>query len=225
MEQNKLENQFKEKLNSREIKPTEMAWNRLDAMLSVAENKKPKRKFNWVYIAASFIGFLLISTVFFNQKENTNDIKKITVVIENSIPKESSKTEIKSLKKEPYLSKTILIPENKPLVQTQKKNKTKVENPTINIQENVVAEMESNNRNESIVEHKNSISENIDSLLASAEKKPKSGNKNPSVKINSTDLLHQVDRELQISFREKALNTISQKYKEAKEALANRNNQ
>lgn len=225
MEQNKLENQFKEKLNSREIKPTEMAWNRLDAMLSEAENKKPKRKFNWVYIAASFIGFLLISTVFFNQRENTNDIKKNTVVIENSIPKESSKTEIKSIKKEPIFSKTILIPENKPLVQTQKNNKTKVENPTINIQENAVAEMESNNRNESIVEHKNSISENIDSLLASAEKKPKSDNKNPSVKINSVVLLNQVDGELQISFREKALNTISQKYKEAKEALANRNNQ
>ena len=225
MEQNKLETQFKEKLNSRKIKPTEMAWDRLDAMLSVAENKKPKRKFNWVYIAASFIGFLLVGTIFFNQKVNTIDIKKNTVVIENSTPKESSKTEIKSIRKEPYLSKTILIPENKPLVQTQKNNKTKVENPTINIQENAVAEMESNNRNESIVEHKNSISENIDSLLASVEKKPKSGNKNPSVKINSTDLLHQVDGELQISFREKALNTISQKYKEAKEALANRNNQ
>ena len=68
MEQNKLETQFKEKLNSRKIKPTEMAWDRLDAMLSVAENKKPKRKFNWVYIAASFIGFLLVGTIFFNQK-------------------------------------------------------------------------------------------------------------------------------------------------------------
>ena len=225
MERNKVEKQFKEKLNSREIKPTEMAWDRLDAMLSVAENKKTKRKFNWLYIAASFIGFLLVGTVFFDQKENTNDIKKNTVVIENSIPKESSKTEIKSIKKEPDFSKTILIPENKPLVQTQKNNKTKVENPTIDIPENAIAEIESNNRNESIVEHKNSISENIDSLLASVEKKPKSGNKNPSVKINSTDLLHQVDGELEVSFRERALNTITKKYKEAKEAFANRNNQ
>ena len=38
MEQNKLETQFKEKLNSREIKPTEMAWDRLDVMLSIPEN-------------------------------------------------------------------------------------------------------------------------------------------------------------------------------------------
>ena len=75
MEQNKLETQFKEKLNSREIKPTEMAWDRLNAMLSVAEPsdteqaiQNPKRKFTWLYIAASFMGFLLISTVYYLEK-------------------------------------------------------------------------------------------------------------------------------------------------------------
>ena len=225
MEQNKLETQFKEKLNSRKIKPTEMAWDRLDAMLSVAENKKPKRKFNWVYIAASFIGFLLVGTIFFNQKVNTIDIKKNTVVIENSTPKESSKTEIKSIKKDPNFSKTILKSETKPLVQTQKNTKINVEKTTFKTQESSVAEIKPKNQNESIVELKNTTPENIDSLLASAETNTKSSSKNSSVKINSTNLLNQVDGELQVSFREKALNTITQKYKEAKEALANRNNQ
>ena len=230
MEQNNLETQFKEKLNSREIKPTEMAWDRLNAMLSVAEpsdNKlaKPKHKFTWLYIAASFIGFLLISTVFFNQKENTIDIKKNTVVIENSIPKENSKTEIKSIKTETNFSKPIIKSETKLLVQTQKNSKTKVENPTLKTQENAIAEIQPTNLNEPIIEHKNSIPENIDSLLASAETNSKSSSKDSSVKINSKDLLNQVDGELQLSFREKALNTISQKYKEAREALANRNNQ
>lgn len=231
MEQNKLETQFKEKLNSREIKPTEMAWDRLNAMLSVAEPskgeqvQKPKHKFTWLYVAASFIGFLLISTVFFNQKENTIDIKKNTVVIENSIPKESSKTEIKSIKTEPNFSKTILKSETKLLAQTQKKSKTKVENPTLKTQENAVAEIQPNNQKETIASNENTIPENIDSLLASAETNSKSSSKNSSVKINSTNLLNQVDGELQVSFREKALNTITQKYKEAREALANRNNQ
>ena len=231
MEQNKLETQFKEKLNSREIKPTEMAWDRLNAMLSVAEPskgeqvQKPKHKFTWLYVAASFIGFLLISTVFFNQKENTIDIKKNTVVIENSIPKENSKTEIKSIKTEPNFSKTILKSETKLLAQTQKKSKTKVENPTLKTQENAVAEIQPNNQKETIASNENTIPENIDSLLASAETNSKSSSKNSSVKINSTNLLNQVDGELQVSFREKALNTITQKYKEAREALANRNNQ
>ena len=55
---NNLENQFRDKLNAREIQPSPMAWDRLDAMLTVAENKKPKRKWNWLLIAASFVGIL-----------------------------------------------------------------------------------------------------------------------------------------------------------------------
>ena len=67
MEQNNLETQFKEKLNFREIKPTEMAWDRLDAMLTVAEDKKPIRSYGWIYIAASIVGFAFLGTFFFNQ--------------------------------------------------------------------------------------------------------------------------------------------------------------
>ena len=231
MEQNKLETQFKEKLKSREIKPTEMAWDRLDAMLTVAELSdsgqvhKPKRVFNWLYIAASFIGFLLIATVFFNKKENIPNIKKNTVVIENTIPKESSKTEIKSIKMQPNFFKTIVRSETKPLVQTKKNIKSKVEDLTLKTQGNNVSDIQLNNQSELIVVNKNIIPENIDSLLASVVKTPQSGAKNSSVKINSSALLLQVDVELQVSFREKALNTITQKYKETKEALVNRNNQ
>ena len=42
MEPNKLENQIREKLHSREIQPSAQAWDRLDAMLTVAEEKKNK---------------------------------------------------------------------------------------------------------------------------------------------------------------------------------------
>ena len=42
MERNKLETQFKEQLDSREIKPSEMAWDKLDAMLTVAEKQKQR---------------------------------------------------------------------------------------------------------------------------------------------------------------------------------------
>lgn len=232
MEQNKLETQFKEKLNSREIKPTEMAWDRLNAMLSVAElndtqqaTQKTTSKFTWLYIAASFIGFLLISTVFFKTKENTIDIKKNTVVIENSNPKESSKVAIKSIKVASNVSQTKVKSDSKPLVQTQKDTKSNVEDPIFKTQENAVAEIQPNNQNLQVEENKNISHENMENLLASVEKNSKTDRKNSSLKINSTDLLHQVDGELEVSFREKALNTITKKYKEAKEALANRNNQ
>ena len=89
----------------------------------------------------------------------------------------------------------------------------------------MLAEIQLNNRNLIITDKTSFISDNIDSLLASAEKNNKSDVKKSTVKINSSDLLHQVDGELELSFREKALNTINKKFKEAKEALANRNNQ
>jgi hypothetical protein len=225
MEQNKLETQFKEKLNSREIKPTEMAWDRLDAMLSIAENNKPKRKFTWLYIAASIIGFLMISTVFFYQKGDEIEIKKNTVVIESTSVKENSKTEINTVKKEPNFSKNIIIPVTKPLVRTQENMNYKVKNKTVKTIEIVEAEIQPKNQNLQIEENKNVSHENIESLLASAEKNSKSNPNNSSIKINSTDLLNQVDGELEVSFRERALNTITKKYKEAKEAFANRNNQ
>ena len=51
---NKIENQFKKQLNEREIKPSEAAWDRLDAMLNVAEKKK--RKFPWIACCRQFFG-------------------------------------------------------------------------------------------------------------------------------------------------------------------------
>jgi uncharacterized protein YqfB (UPF0267 family) len=223
MEPNKFENQFREKLNSRELNPSEAAWDRLDAMLSVVD--KPKRKFSWLYIASSILGFLLVSTIFFNQKENTIDVKKNNVAIENKTEKVNLKTEIKSIKTESDFSKINLKQETKPLVQTQKNTKSNAENQMLKTKKEVVAEIQPNNQKELIVANINSNPENIDSLLASVEKNSQSDSKKPSVKVNTTNLLNQVDGELQLSFREKALNTITQKYKEAKEALVNRNNQ
>ena len=91
MEPNKLETQFKEQLNFREIKPSEMAWSKLDAMLTAADpstseqaKQKPKAKLPWLLVAASFVGFLLIGTVFFSQKENALENQDNEVVIQNS---------------------------------------------------------------------------------------------------------------------------------------------
>ena len=80
MEQNNIENQFRKKLNEREIQPSENAWDRLDAMLTVVE--KPKRNFSWMYIAASFLGFILIATVFFSQTEEMTDVERENVVLQ-----------------------------------------------------------------------------------------------------------------------------------------------
>lgn len=96
MGHNKLENQIKEKLNSREIQPSAQAWDRLDAMLSVAEEKKTKRSFGWLYIAAG-ITVLLIAGMFFLAQNSTDAINQDTVVDsemkEDTIQKEQNKLE------------------------------------------------------------------------------------------------------------------------------------
>lgn len=70
---NTTERNFRDKLNEREIMPSANAWDRLDAMLTVAEEKKSRRGYGWLYIAASISGFLLIGTVFLSQTEQVID--------------------------------------------------------------------------------------------------------------------------------------------------------
>ena len=84
MEQNKLENEFRKKLNQREITPNENSWDRLDAMLTVAEGEKPTRSYSWIYIAASIIGFAFLGTFFFTQNNQNTTIESNEVVIENN---------------------------------------------------------------------------------------------------------------------------------------------
>ena len=57
--------------------------------------------------------------------------------------------------------------------------------------------------------------------IATAESKLK----NPTIKVNASNLLSEVDTELELSFREKVIRKIDKNYKTVKVALANRNQQ
>lgn len=74
----KLEDNIREKLEGREIKPSSDAWKKLEAKL---EAEQPKRKTGgWYYMAASFIGILILASVFISQD---NDTPKSQIVNEN----------------------------------------------------------------------------------------------------------------------------------------------
>lgn len=77
----KLEQQIKEKLAERTLQPSPMAWDRLDAMLTVAEEKqaapevKKKPRRDWLWAAAVCSGFLMMGAVMLNaEKENKGNI-------------------------------------------------------------------------------------------------------------------------------------------------------
>ena len=243
MELNKLETQIKEQLNAREIQPTEMAWDRLDAMLEVAEEKKTKPfswlSFQFIGVAASILFFVSLGLFFFNQKE-------ILVAPENNVGvnEQVTKDNINSINSNSGIDNDGLKGFNEQ-VQQSANNQQKSEQKAIIVQVNksfnrnnqnnqkttVNQEKENQLHNQQVVElieskkeltSSNPSTTNVDNLLASAQKEPKS-KATSKIKINANSLLSQVDGELDQTFREKALNRISKSYKEIKVALETRN--
>lgn len=233
MEQNKLENQFRKKLNSREIKPSAQSWDRLDAMLTVAE--KPKKKHKWLFIAASFIGILVIGTIFFKHSQSQITIDRVAIVnqntqvptsIDNQISKTSTKinvpnsdfdrkrvvsnneakAEISKIKKQNNLLITKNNPKHEKLAEnsiiSQKKEQKSITEKTINVP----------------------VDERI-TVIVKPFKNEILLNQKSTIKIDASSLLSQVDGELELSFREKVINTVAKNYKEVKVAVNNRNNE
>lgn len=227
MEPNNYENQFRKILNEREIKPSESAWNRLDAMLNVTE--KPKKKFPWIYIAASIIGFLLIGTVYFNQEANPIKIQKNNVVNQNPIIPKTILNPLKNnLNTKIYSNQNQVVVLQKPTLKTTKISKIKEESTIIkNNNQNPIAKNSIiNQKTEQKTITPQTSLVNVDELLASAGNSSKEGSKSIQksvVHVNANNLLSQIDGELELSFREKVITKVNRNYQTVKVALANRN--
>ncbi|RKS99005.1 hypothetical protein [Flavobacterium sp. 123] len=220
MEPNKFDNQFKEKLSTREIKPSDAAWDRLDAMLSVSE--KPKRKFSWLYIAASVLVFFTVGTVFFNQKESVVLNPKDTIKIQNEITIKSNETApiLNSSKKS-----AVVISETKKSI--SKSNIIPSTNKQLKNNNQIVAVSIINQKTEqkSIVNPTNVLLVENQLVIVENLKKENSSDQKSKIHVNPDNLLSQVDGELELSFREKVINKVNKNYQTLKVALDNRNNQ
>jgi len=232
MEPNNIENQFREKLNSREINPSENSWDRLDAMLTVAE--EPKRNFRWMYFAASFLGFIWIATVFLNQTEEVIDVPSQKVAIEQNAVENNNNQNNSQLEKiieSTPTNHSVQVVETSEKAVTKQNTKTIVkQNNQIRIKdksptETAIASSQTSNSS-TIINQKTNINVDADALLASVDT-PKSAPatlKNAvAVTVNSNELLSQVDQELDLSFRERVLKSVNKKYREVKVAVVNRN--
>jgi hypothetical protein len=255
MAQNKLENQIREKLGSREIQPSAQAWDRLDAMLSVAEEKKTRRlpflSSRFIGIAASVLVLLAAGMFFFSQ--NNTGIRPQNNVVGTEVkkalaPKEegtinSTEAVVSSGNHQPATG-------NRPSTDTHSSDwhgnqevsiKNQKTNKQSNNQDQIIRDKEIQFEYSSDVALKNlpktetgkEIIVNADKgaqsdeqLLARLDNTAKqSANKKSTVKVDARSLLSQVDGEVEYTFREKVINKISKNYKEVKVALANRNNE
>lgn len=244
MGQHKLDKMIKEKLSQREITPSENAWDRLDAMLTVSEEKKPKRNYGWLYVAATILGFLFIATVFFSQTEELIDKGKNEVVIENNtIEKTSEKniqndTEIPATKTESIAA----VSEIKETQSNSKQNKSIInqnQSQSQAVAVNEIPKTESiannnsnqNNANQTIItrapanwqSNQKTVQQpqaKVDELLAAVVQNQK---QDQQIKVNAKSLLSQVDGEVNTTFREKIIRKINKNYQEVAETVSNRN--
>lgn len=225
MEPNKMEEDFRKKLNSREIQPSEAAWDRLDAMLSVAENKKPKRNNTFLFIAAGLALFFAVGLFLF-QQENTNQEIRLT-----------NPTVVTSDEKVPVLGKTEVFQEGiratDQTISEVKSSQAIAENQVIS---NTKKEMKSEAKTTTDFQHqtmKEQIAEVIPKQEPETQKSTLDGEKllaitdapkeKQKVKVSANSLLSSVEGELNQEFRETTLQRLSRNFKTVKTAVANRN--
>ena len=245
---NKFETEVKNQLNSREIKPSNQAWDRLDVMLSITE--KPKKKFPWLLIASSFIGFMFVGTLVYrsnniftvkeeklnstvtsravemqNQKTQTPNVvvSSDAVVMQNQNLKTPS-TIVTSSAVE-IQNKTILVSKkNQEILNNISKtsiinNQSKESVSIINL--NQIAVNQKQEISNQTSNNQEVLSKNTVEILALV--KPKETTKT-SLKVNPVSLLSQVDEEITTEFRENVFTKVSKSLQTVKVALADRNN-
>jgi hypothetical protein len=226
MAQHKIDNQLKEKLNAREIQPSAPAWDRLDAMLTVSEEKKSKKGYGWFFVAASTMLFFGLGFFIFSSSETTKGNDSIPVV--NSVKEEMDSTETNKINQ----------------ISVEKEQPVLVQNE-VNYSKKKARFIQSVEKNE-LIKEKNIIQENPspiihqsspitykyvspDDLLAEVQTSSKvitSDKKTiarPRIQVDANSLLTTVEKELDNTYRETTLDKLTRKFQDTKLALANRN--
>jgi len=251
MAANKFEKHIKEQLNHREIKPSSEAWQKISHQLK--ESKKPKKNWHkWIGIAASFIGLLLVATIYNNSKEPSSKEENI---IFNSQKNNSEQHESKSnLTIEKSKEKAVVDTERKKIKKVEKLNAIKNTSQEITrsrSKQNKIAEIDAielksktkkieNNKAQliqikiaevmakvDVLQQNNELLTDIevDSLITQAQKELLF-NKifTPNKSVNAMALLNEVEDELDQSLRIKLFELLKKGIVEARSAVADRNN-
>ena len=222
--QNKFENEIRQKLNAREIEPSSKAWDRLDAMLTVGEEEKRKYNYSWLYIAAGFLGFILIATIFFRQGQKSPQIENKMVIEEVHQP--APQIEKGPIQIQPEVRSEVAESSQKSIQPNQIQQNQRVHyvkekasyNPNASVSQ---ASSQSIAINQSQEVQSSSI--NTQEILADAATSANQNHQKTKVTVDANALLSQVDGELELSFREKVIKTVGKKYNNVKVAVANRN--
>jgi len=237
----KFEENIKDKLEKRTIKPSADAWQTLASRLETKNNKKKSPYYLWLGVAASIVAIMFIASQLFVNKNNTT--------IETPVIVNTNKETIKKIESENVLHKKDVLTNNvekesvKELnIKTPKSEKTEVAQLTKQKEEKtvlpkevivnktsfedlkvqqVVAQIQGlKDKGESVTD------KDIDALLDQAQKEitlQKIYNETTKT-VDANALLQDVESDLQQSFRDKVFNALKSSYNTVKTAVAERNN-
>jgi hypothetical protein len=240
---------IQEAFSKRTLEPSQQAWDRLDAMLTVAEKKSTKKNYFWLYIAASLVLFFGVGYFFFNQEETLKPSIKNEVVVKDNLEIESQESGEVSNKKDSsntmsnssvkkkennvlqYKTNKIMLPLiDRKLAKKQYQlanvtNEVKQENKSnvaLNIGTKTPIEEQNKVNTEKIITSYSYVTP--EKLLAEVEGKKEAPVENTikyqsKTKVDPNALLSSAEKEMGTTFREKAL----KQFNKAKTAFANRN--
>lgn len=245
MEPNKLEQDIKQKLDGRTIKPSPMAWDRLDAMLTVAEQQEekviPVKKNNlgWLYMAASVVLLIGLGMFFLNRQDsgsgviNTGNAPQVVTAgpTETTMPAETNDTHLENVTPTPATPVYAVVKRKTKQQVTSDKGVTPEHPAGVTRVKQEIAQNASQTQpqpQEQIAPAPNKLKVDANALLASVEGKAQPGmavasQSQPKLKVSSNALLNSVEGELDESFRSKVINSVQKNYNAVKSAVATRN--
>ncbi len=248
----KFEDQLKEKLEKRQLNPSEDAWSRLERGL---ENQAPEfrsKRYWWLGIAAGFVGILFLITVL---NKNEDQIVSPTIV-DTQTETEASNDVLEKQQPNPVITEEIVFEENsKAEEKVQNTNPEKRHKKSKELANSkIAANVKNESKNEAVLnaedtmdilsfedqkaievaaqikamqQNNDSLNEvEINALLAEAQKEidlKKLYNEATNA-VDAEALLESVEFDLDKSFREKVFEALKSSYNTVKTAVAERNN-
>ncbi len=241
----KLEKHIKEKLGERKITPSPKSWDKIASQVAIDENPGRRKWFPYA-IAASFIGILIVSMLFFISKSPDKD--PIQVVEENKSKKTGvqSKEEILEIKtKEQEQLEVVEINAKKEVHQREMKQERTLESTSEQeLVEHVVKQPINDDflpESDPLIAQKiNEIVEQVailestntevteaevDALLRTAQREILTEKLFASDgTVDAMALLAEAEDELNESFREQIFDALKDGYSKLRTAVAERNN-
>lgn len=222
---NNIENHFRDKLNQRTIEPSDKAWDRLDAMLSVSEQKKPKR--GWLWVAASIaVLFSVVSLFFRNNSENIPLQDDVNLVVKKNHSEEFllDTTVQEEIEEGLVDEQDVAIQKAEPNMQNVLKDTFLMTQNNQDFQQLVADQIPTENTETPENYNINNVYLTAAELLSSIEESEVKSKEKPKVEVDYRLLLSQSEYEVEERYRKKAIDRFLQKkYEDVRVAISNNN--